>query len=202
MLVAGTGAYYRSQWLGVGLALILGTMAALASLVLGQHVALGLLRWSETRTNKNKLQNEETTENKGQNALAITVAVICLLVSAGALFGVVESDGMGFWRRFYASVLLAPFGAVARWQLSSLNGALPWTWFPAGTFAANMLACILSFVSQGIDTTMSGIRTEYELLLFALRTGLAGSLSTVSTWVVEVRPSQSTTVALKSRASL
>ena len=56
MLVAGTGAYYRSQWLGVGLALILGTMATLASLVLGQHVALGFLRWSETRSNKNKLR--------------------------------------------------------------------------------------------------------------------------------------------------
>mgnify|MGYP000350326014 CR=1 FL=1 len=126
-------------------------------------------------------------ENKGQTALAVTVAVTFILVCGGALFGVQESDGLGFWRRFYASVLLAPFGAVARWQLSSLNGALPWTWFPAGTFVANMLACTLSFVSQGIDTTMTGIKTEYELLLFALRTGLAGSLSTVSTWVVEVR---------------
>jgi len=188
MLVAGTGAYYHSQWLGVGLALILGTMAALASLVVGQHVALGLLKWRETRSNKNKLNEEaETSEGKSQTLMAILVALTCILVSAGALFGVVASDGTGFWRRFYASVLLAPFGAVARWQLSSLNGTLPWSWFPAGTFAANMLACILSFVSQGIDTTMTGIKTEYQLLLFALRTGLAGSLSTVSTWVVEIQ---------------
>ena len=43
-----------------------------------------------------------------------------------------------------------PFGALLRWQLASFNGKLPGSmhWFPAGTYAANMLACVTIFAAQ------------------------------------------------------
>lgn len=189
MLLAGAGAYYESQWLGVGMGLILGTMSGLAALAAGQHVAVGLLKWSE-RSSKEKEHSalEEKPERNSFPILTFLVAFLCMAITGGALFGVCIDGGTSFWRRFYASVLLAPFGAVTRWQLSSMNGTGPWTWFPIGTFCANALACIISFTSQGIDTRWSVSMADYRLLLFALRTGLAGSLSTVSTWVVEVSP--------------
>ncbi len=42
-----------------------------------------------------------------------------------------------------------PPGALLRWQLGSLNGALPGqAWLPAGTLAANLLACAIIFAVQ------------------------------------------------------
>lgn len=43
-----------------------------------------------------------------------------------------------------------PFGALLRWKLAHFNGKLPGSlqWFPAGTYAANMVACATIFAAQ------------------------------------------------------
>ena len=79
------------------------------------------------------------------------------------------------------------FGALGRWQLAKLNARLPGRlhWFPAGTFAANMLACICIFAFQAVLNT----QTAYWWLVYGVANvkGLCGGLSTVSTLVKEVR---------------
>ena len=162
--------------------LILGTMAGLSSLMMGQHVALMLLKWHRS---KNGTSNQPHQHPTSFTPLTISVCFLLVLCTAAAIFGICWDSEVRFWRKFAAAVLLAPFGALARWQLSSLNGTL---WLPIGTLCANLLACTISFAAQGVDTRWSNLHSIYQLLLYALRTGLAGSLSTVSTWVVEVRP--------------
>lgn len=79
------------------------------------------------------------------------------------------------------------FGALLRWQLARFNARLPGClhWFPAGTFAANMLACAFIFACQAVLNT----QTAYWWLVLgaAIEKGVCGGLSTVSTLVNEVR---------------
>ena len=191
MLLSGKEVFHASQWLGTITGLMIGAMTALSALVFGQHVALGLFQWNQKRAatnHKPSLPQSEETRPRCPVILTVTVVTLFLLLSSGALYGVLSENGAGFWRRFCASVLLAPIGALLRWQLSALNPSDDLCrWFPRGTFIANMLACAISFLSQGIDTRWNSIHPRYIVLLVALRTGLAGSLSTVSTWVVEAR---------------
>jgi fluoride ion exporter CrcB/FEX len=63
-------------------------------------------------------------------------------------------------------------------------------WFPWGTFAANILAATLAACLIGLDDRYFSGTDPLEKnwvhgLLFALNTGLAGSLSTVSTMIKE-----------------
>ena len=53
------------------------------------------------------------------------------------------------WRHV-CGAFTGPFGALLRWQLAHFNGKLPGRmhWFPAGTYAANMLACATIFAAQ------------------------------------------------------
>ena len=48
----------------------------------------------------------------------------------------------------WLAVLLGPFGCTARWLLSKTNYKLKgsWKWLPIGTFAANMLACLVDYI--------------------------------------------------------
>lgn len=175
MLIAGKGVYFESQWIGVMLGLLIGTATAMASLVAGQHLAIALSPLSSS-TRKSE------GGDRGRRLLTVTVTGLCLGFATAALTLVIRHSGTAFWRKFYAAVLLAPLGAVVRWQLAALNGR---SWFPIGTFAANMFACIISFAAQGVESRWT-IAADYRIILFAVRTGFAGSLSTVSTWVVEV----------------
>ena len=90
-------------------------------------------------------------------------------------------------RQHWFALLFAPFGCVLRWLLSKLNTVEhPLPWLPVGTFAANMIAC-------SIDYIMGGLTNTYDLgywpmvILPAVRVGYAGALSTVSTFIGEVR---------------
>lgn len=79
------------------------------------------------------------------------------------------------------------FGALLRWQLARFNARLPGRlhWFPAGTFAANLLACAVIYAFQAVINTQPG----YWVLVvgIAIEKGFCGALSTVSTLVNEVR---------------
>ena len=81
-------------------------------------------------------------------------AVLVLLLVCTALFATlagVDSRVSHLQRRAqWFAVLMGPFGAITRWQLSKLNFKLPGRgkWFPTGTFAANMIACIIDFALE------------------------------------------------------
>lgn len=97
-----------------------------------------------------------------------------------------RSDG------FAIAALLGPVGAMARFKLARLNGSMAGrlSWFPLGTFIANMFACVVNYcIRAGLDLT-AGTKRELPYMQAALLSGVmlgfSGSLSTVSTWVVEV----------------
>lgn len=117
--------------------------------------------------------------------------VLCLLLTVlWIVLAIVDNERKHSGRRQqWFALLFAPFGCILRWLLSKLNTRsdkhiLPW--FPLGTYLANMIACI-------VDLIIGGITNRYTLgywpgvILPAIRVGYAGSLSTVSTFVAEVR---------------
>jgi fluoride ion exporter CrcB/FEX len=98
------------------------------------------------------------------------------------------------------AVLLSLIGAPLRWVLALRLNGLPGRWLPWGTLSANALGCSIDFVVYAVILGVQ--KREYkhggssggtlfngeaaELWGAALRLGLAGSLSTVSTWVAEL----------------
>jgi len=87
------------------------------------------------------------------------------------------------------SILLGPAGCLLRWKLSTLNGKVKgsWSWFPAGTFAANMGACVLDFVMTSLLLRVTRLTSLQTAILTGIVVGIGGCLSTVSTWVVEIQ---------------
>ena len=143
--------------------------------------------------------------------------MLLLLLLSTALFatlsGVDSRQGHLQRRAQWLAVLMAPFGANARWQLSRLNFKLPGRgqWFPLGTFVANMAACCIDFAlevsaaapaepragwrhthshTQRLLAQASNNRIGFGywglVLVSATRVGFSGALSTVSTFVAEV----------------
>lgn len=60
------------------------------------------------------------------------------------------------------------------------------SWFPLGTFLANQMACVVDFVVWVI-MLWAHLSSLQQSMLYGFVTGFSGCLSTVSTWVVEVR---------------
>ena len=67
-----------------------------------------------------------------------------------------------------------------------LNTALPgrWRWYPAGTHAANALACACIYAAEAALDVRSGY--WLTVVLGGVTSGFCGALSTVSTFVNEV----------------
>ncbi len=101
--------------------------------------------------------------------------------------------GISFYRSTWISLILSPPGVILRWKLSALNGTFfqnssRYKWIPWGTLAANILGCVVSSICSG---TLTGYYNEKNqdwlfFVLSGLRSGFAGSLSTVSTYVKEI----------------
>lgn len=91
-------------------------------------------------------------------------------------------------RSMWFSILLGPSGCIARWLLSlHLNaGLFESQWFYWGTWTANIAACIIDFICGSILARVS-LTSLQSSLLNSIVTGISGSLSTVSTWVVELQ---------------
>lgn len=89
---------------------------------------------------------------------------------------------------FWWSILFGPLGCYVRYYLSRFNSALhgSWKWFPVGTFTANMVACIIDYVMKCIPVRHP-LDGASAAVLAGVIGGVGGCLSTVSTWVVEVR---------------
>ena len=94
---------------------------------------------------------------------------------------------MGYW---------GAFGATCRWKLSRFNGDKNlfcmrgrWRkWFFSGTFFANVLACLCNGI-LGCAMNVSPLPHNAGTLIFVsgVGTGFNGCLSTVSTFVTEIR---------------
>jgi fluoride ion exporter CrcB/FEX len=116
---------------------------------------------------------------------------LAMLVAYGVSFGVYDIQ---FYREMFVSSLLTPIGAHLRWKLAPLNGRgfgpnHKYEWVPLGTFLGNMIAVVISAVFYGLDIKYGhslGVNHPYVLaLVVGMKTGLAGSLSTVSSFVKE-----------------
>ncbi|CAK0780113.1 hypothetical protein CVIRNUC_004940 [Coccomyxa viridis] len=88
----------------------------------------------------------------------------------------------------WLAVLLGPFGCTTRWLLSKTNYKLRgrWNWLPVGTFAANMLGCLVDYILGGVNARVGNEGYWGSIVTYAIRTGCSGALSTVSTFVAEV----------------
>ena len=120
----------------------------------------------------------------------VSCAVMCVLLTVlWIVLAIVDNKRKHAGRRQqWFALLFAPFGCTLRWLLSKLNTKeYPvFPWFPAGTFAANMIACCIDFIIGGLTNRYS-LGYWPTVILPAIRVGYAGSLSTVSTFIAEVR---------------
>ncbi|GAB4817231.1 hypothetical protein N2152v2_004277 [Parachlorella kessleri] len=116
-------------------------------------------------------------------------ALLGLLGMTAALaVGTALETGHTWLRQIWIAILFGPLGCTLRWWLSRYNYKLhgSWSWFPIGTFVANMLATAIDFGLQCVFQRRSNLSYAGHLLLPAVMTGFSGSLSTVSTFVTEV----------------
>ncbi len=130
----------------------------------------------------------------------ITPAVLSIVV--GALIALyVAGDAywdVHYYRELWIGSILAPFGTLCRWKLGTLNGKLGGVvrggnggerrWFPRGTFLANFLGCAISaaFAAWAIVRSTDDGAQAWEIPISnAISLGIAGCLSTVSTFAKE-----------------
>ena len=84
----------------------------------------------------------------GQTTLGTLGLLACTTAAWCILAGLDHKPAHAGRRSQWFAIIFGPFGATLRWLLSGYNSRLPRPlhWFPIGTFAANMLACIIDFV--------------------------------------------------------
>eukprot|EP00814_Leptocylindrus_danicus_P003745 CAMPEP_0116043258 /NCGR_PEP_ID=MMETSP0321-20121206/26233_1 /TAXON_ID=163516 /ORGANISM="Leptocylindrus danicus var. danicus, Strain B650" /LENGTH=489 /DNA_ID=CAMNT_0003524001 /DNA_START=209 /DNA_END=1676 /DNA_ORIENTATION=+ len=120
---------------------------------------------------------------------AVVLLVTCGLLLSSALLTEGREYTSQNYQVFCISGLFAMPGALMRWRLSKLNGKLQgkYQWVPVGTFIANVTASLISIsVTVVLDKFSSDLPYWGVISLVAVKTGLAGSLSTVSSFVAEV----------------
>lgn len=120
------------------------------------------------------------------NAL-VAVGLVSVLAVAISLLAVNSSSRDNSELGRWVAVMLAPVGCLARWRLSKLNGDRTWpAWLPGGTLLANLLASAVDFGLE-VAVVRGGVESRVGRSLVAgVVGGLAGGLSTVSTWAMEV----------------
>eukprot|EP00877_Chromochloris_zofingiensis_P006896 jgi/Chrzof1/245/Cz01g08180.t1 len=122
------------------------------------------------------------------DAFAVVSTALLTSISMWLVIKDQQSTQLFSQQFFWFSILFGPAGCFARFYLSRLNGKLPgpWSWFPLGTYTANMSACILDFCLKAamVRVALSSLDSS---VMAGFITGVGGSLSTVSTWVVEVQ---------------
>eukprot|EP00980_Cylindrotheca_fusiformis_P002813 scaffold672_cov126-Cylindrotheca_fusiformis.AAC.14 len=177
---------------------IVGLMLAISSFQFGQHVATLLCAWTH-RNCSEILAMEEIASDVDQKVCCSKIWVLLPTLTLVALFivGAVVDD-IQFYRNMILLWVLAPFGALIRWKLAKWNSPSNRSictekliWLPAGTLFVNLMGAVISIVCTGIldrddygeDQSLDSWTTG---ILFAVKTGFAGNLSTVSTMVKEI----------------
>lgn len=106
------------------------------------------------------------------------------------------------FRKVSFTLVLSPLGALVRWQLAKLNkplGQAPLVWYsprgwPVGTLTANLVAitilCVVytaQYVGYETGPASRGAYTANACdALYAVQNGFCGTLSTISTLIVEL----------------
>lgn len=112
---------------------------------------------------------------------AVGVAVGVCVAGVVASLAAVEPS------RIRLAVCWGPFGAWLRWQLGRLNKQPRFKSFPIGTFAANMLGSALLAAAYVLGITVVSADTTNCNVLDGFMDGFCGSLTTVSTFVFELK---------------
>ena len=121
----------------------------------------------------------------------LTLFLVCTaLLLYGFMYFKGKTDSVSTnTRGQFLAALLSPFGTYSRWYLSRLNGSIRskyWEWLPIGTFLANMIASIISALCAAFTLKVPDDQYLANAFLGAIKTGYAGSMSTVSTFVAEI----------------
>ena len=151
----------------------------------------------EERREKKAVRKEKRMERVTMITILLhKVIPFFIAISFLVAYGVTVDEGnIQFYRELFACSILTPIGVHLRWKLAALNGrgigsSRKFEWVPWGTFAGNVVAVIFSVVFQALYMKHRGGGKEdygYILaLLVGMKTGVAGSLSTVSSFAKEV----------------
>ncbi|WIA18835.1 hypothetical protein OEZ85_003514 [Tetradesmus obliquus] len=189
-----------SQWAEAVAGLIIGCMTSLVSLVTGQHLALyvyhklnpgAFIPFGSPAPEQLALEEDDKMTQQQQQQQQRSSADLGRVSGEGSLTAAAAAAAAGpFDDQFlWWAILFGPVGCYLRFYLSRYNGALHghWKWFPAGTFAANMAACVLDYVIRAAQARVQGLDAVQLAVLNGMVSGIGGCLSTVSTWVVEIQ---------------
>lgn len=112
---------------------------------------------------------------------ALVPAAILLALALAACLGLYLAPLSLFITHLSLSSLLAPLGALVRHTLAPLNSPSR----PRGTLVANTAACAINAVIAAVVVRIA-LWPPRAAVLAAVISGVAGALSTVSTWAGEV----------------
>ena len=209
MMMGGSVSAVGTEWVAALWGIYVNVALSLISLVIGQHLAIFLSNFYQKREKHlSEASGSEDQHKKdpaahmnkgGQNWLIDLFMLAVLLTLTGASLAYAITDGESSEspyspRSMWFSILLGPTGCIARWVLSlHMNaGLFESQWFYWGTWTANISACIIDFTCASLLVRVP-LTSLQSSLLNSIITGISGSLSTVSTWVVELQ-----TLGLKS----
>lgn len=186
-------------WRDAVVAIVFGFLLPLASLLLGQSVAVFVyLRHSpindagvtsSTRTAPHGASLAATSPSAAATTQVVLrrCLLVCFLSSLGAcvaLFMLLGDEGSArTWKTIVLALLLAPIGVLTRWRLSKLNRA---DTIPLGTLTANVVACCAAGAMSAFLEGKVPITRTAEMWLEAALMGPCGALSTISTFMVEL----------------
>lgn len=192
---------------------IIGVICSVSSFQLGRHISKGLyfIRNGSSNADNDDDYEVETDipQNQEENGVfsftdfvvhgSFTPVIIAIILFASFFLSdsLIDKDSDDtFNRQIWINIILSPFGTLARWKLSTLNGKFFQTrsdllrLFPHGTLIANMFGCFISIVISGVIVRLTQTRnndiTTLVLWLGGIKTGFAGNLSTVSSFIKEL----------------
>ena len=180
--------YLGSQVLSALFGYILGYQAAASSFRAGRTLSA----WVHSKRNPyifdSDLEKSELVEKRHYKHLGWLTPLIVFTLFALLICLYMAGDfywGIAYYRQVWIACLASPIGTILRWKLGSYNGKFG---YPTGTFLANFLASILSagLTAWAIIESLDKGSQRWEIpAIKAVSLGVAGSLSTVSTFVKE-----------------
>lgn len=191
----------QSAWPDALVALLIGTVLPLAAYRGGHHLAqvAAQTSWRRRRQSQKSIANGAAEDFKGDGLeeeerwartqrWSLLGLGVLLCIEVGLFIGLAVGDGRESYvrRSYWIACLLGIVGASLRYLISlKLNGRH--IWLPLGTLAANLLGCAIDFVTFAvIDGGSLDRHVSAKVWGAAIRWGLAGALSTVSTWAHEI----------------
>ena len=182
----------NGQISGAICAYLFGFLLALCALQLGQRLALAVWPAQQPKVGLEGVGGVGIGGSAGEKPTADT-RIACVLRSL-AIGLLMSTTLLAFTAPFrhtiplrilWLSLLFSPIGSLWRWRLSKLNSAGAAN-LPLGTLLANAIAvAALAMLEGASEGTLAEDLLRRDVLA-ALGTGLCGSLSTVSTFVLEV----------------